>query len=304
MRGPGLADDKAKDILHKLQRRGVVGDGVKSSVGRRAWERPRVAISSRLYRQYRVPDPWDPESKKESTPIGLGPVSLRLGQKRRQPAPHLKPKEPKKPQQKARDPLAGLPNVPKAKPRPAAPKPAAVKAASEAKAAEQSAKEARAAEVEARMRAAEAARGGAWRRAVPGETEPARGVAPALPVRPDLDEAVRARLEGEDGPAADASPSSEAGQRSRGSSGRFRMAASRVTSAPVVRRRVEPQADSGSESTAEEAAPPPRRPMPTGGAATMDDFFSAAAQMGRLAMPSREEPKPAVEAPESASSEE
>ena len=243
-------------------------------------------------------------AKKDSTPIGLGPVSLRLGQKRRQPAPHLKPKEPKKPQQKSRDPLAGLPNVPKAKPRPAAPKPAAVKAAREAKAAEQSAKEARAAEVEARMRAAEAARGGAWRRAVPGETEPARGVAPALPVRPDMDEAVRARLEGEDGPAAEASPSSEAGQRSRGSSGRFRMAASRVTSAPVVRRRVEPQADSGSESTVEEPAPPPRRPMPTGGAATMDDFFSAAAQMGRLAMPSREEPKPAVEAPESASSEE
>ena len=44
--------------------------------------------------------------------------------------------------------------------------------------------------------------------------------------------------------------------------------------------------------------------MPTGGAATMDDFFSAAAQMGRLAMPSREEPKPAVEAPEPTSSEE
>ena len=109
---------------------GVVGDGV----GVVRWSTGMGAasgrVSSRLW-QYRVPDPWDPESKKDSSE-GLGPVSLRLGQKRRQPAPHLKPKEPK-PQQKARDPFAGLPNVPKAKPRPAAPKPAAVKAASEAK---------------------------------------------------------------------------------------------------------------------------------------------------------------------------
>ena len=37
--------------------------------------------------------------------------------------------------------------------------------------------------------------------------------------------------------------------------------------------------------------------MPAGGSATMDDFFSAAAQMGRLAMPSREEVKP-EDAPE------
>ena len=160
-----------------------MGDGVKASGGRRAWERPRVAISSRLYKQYRVPDPWDPESRKDSTPIGLGPVSLRLGQKRRQPAPHLKPKEPKKPQQKTRDPFAGLPNVPKAKPRPAAPKPTPPKAVSEAKAVEVSEKEARAAEVEARMRAAEAARGGAWRRASPSDGGPDRGTAPALPVR-------------------------------------------------------------------------------------------------------------------------
>lgn len=265
---------------------------MKASVGRRAWQRPRVAISSRLYKQYRVPDPWDPAAKKDATPIGLGPVSLRLGQKRRQPAPHLKPKEPKKPQQKVRDPFAGLPNVPKAKPRPSAPKPAPPKAVSEAKAAALAEKDARAAEVEARMRAAEAARGGAWRRASPAADGPPPGVAPSLPVRPDADEAVRAHSEGEDAPAADSARVSGSSRGGRGSSGRFRMAASRVTNAPVVRRRVEPAEDLSGGEGEEEAIPPPRRPMPVGGAATMDDFFSAAAQMGRLAMPSREDTSP------------
>ena len=40
--------------------------------------------------------------------------------------------------------------------------------------------------------------------------------------------------------------------------------------------------------------------MPAGGSATMDDFFGAAAQMGRLAMPAREdfEPKDSSGKPE------
>ena len=177
-----MADDKAKDILHTLQRRGVVGDGVKSSVGRRAWERPRVAISSRLYRQYRVPDPWDPESKKDSTPIGLGPVSLRLGQKRR-PAPHLKPKEPKKPQQRLGIRSQGFPMYP----RPSAP---AAPCRPRSRRRERRRQRSRAPRRpgQRRSRRGCGGRGSAWwgwRRAVPGETEPARGVAPALPVRPD-----------------------------------------------------------------------------------------------------------------------
>jgi len=292
-----LAEDKAKDILDKLQLRGVVGERMKSSVGRRAWERPRVAISSRLYKQYRVPDPWDPSAKRDSTPIGLGPVSLRLGQKRRQPAPHLKPKEPKKPQQKVRDPFAGLPNVPKAKPRAPAPKPEPPKPAVQAKSDELSEKEIRAAEVAARMRAAEAARGGAWRRASAAQGAPSRGVAPALPVRPDVDEVVRSRPEAEEATVAPSSRASASTGRGRGSSGRFRMSASPVTNAPVVRRRVEPQSEEVKAIPEEDLTPPPRRPMPAGGSATMDDFFSAAAQMGRLAMPSREEVKP-KDAPE------
>ncbi len=285
-----MADDKAKDILHQLRRRGVVGDGVIASVGRRAWERPRVAISDRLYKQYRVPDPWDPTARNDTTPVGLGPVSLRLGQKRRQPAPHLKPKEPKKPQQKSRDPFAGLPNVPKAKPKPPAPKPPAPKAPSPSATAEASQKEARAAEVEARMRAAEAARGGAWTRGNTPEPGAPQRVAPALPVRPDAAEAVRARLEAEETPSTQGGRPPISSQKGRGSSGRFRMAASAVTNAPVVRRRVEPTLDASEDVTEEDLPLPTRRPMPTGGAATMDDFFSAAAQMGRLSMPQREAP--------------
>ena len=274
-----------------------MGDGVISTVGRRAWERPRVAISDRLYKLYRVPDPWDPTARHDATPVGLGPVSLRLGQKRRQPAPHLKPKEPKKPEQKARDPFAGLPNVPKAKPRspspkPAAPKPTAPKAVSPAAAAEASEKEARAAEVEARMRAAEAARGGAWTRASTPEPETTQPMSSSLPVRPDAAEAVRARLEGDETSSTEGGHSSTLRQRSRGSTGRFRMAASVVTNAPVVRRRIEPPQDASEDVTEEDLVLPPRRAMPIGGAATMDDFFSAAAQMGRVSMPSREAPVP------------
>ena len=64
------------------------------------------------------------------------------------------------------------------------------------------------------------------------------------------------------------------------------MQAKKVTSAPVVRRRVEEKSDPGDEIT-EEVEAFPRRPMPTLGGGSMDDFFGAAAQMGRLAMPSR-----------------
>ncbi|MEL6347424.1 MAG: hypothetical protein AAFV53_30190, partial [Myxococcota bacterium] len=57
-----------------------------------------VATSARLFKKYRIADPWDPGSEEPALPIALGPVSLRLGEKRRQPARHLKPRDPKKKQ--------------------------------------------------------------------------------------------------------------------------------------------------------------------------------------------------------------
>jgi len=249
-----------------------------------------VAISDRIYKQYRVPDPWDPNAKKDSTPIGLGPVSLRLGEKRRQPAPHLRPKAPKqkkKPGQ--RDPLAGLPNVPKAR-RPASSSKAEVSTSKRVSAAPGlEEKDALAAEVAERMRAAEAARGGPWRRKRDDERETVSPSAPTpnLPIRPDAEEAIRARISNDEGAEEVESEPQRTSRSSRGSTGRFRMQAKKVTNAPVVRRRVEEQGIPAEEIT-EEVAAPPRRPMPTL-SGTMDDFFGAAAQMGRLAMPKRED---------------
>ena len=73
----------------------TVGARLCQRLGKRAWQRPNVAISGRLYRKYGVEDPWDPNSDNKGRELGLGPVGLRLTEPRRQVAPHLKPKEPR-----------------------------------------------------------------------------------------------------------------------------------------------------------------------------------------------------------------
>jgi hypothetical protein len=279
----GLADEKVRDILHRLSTRSVCGHAVNARVGRRGWERPRVAVSDRLYRLYRVPDPWDPNARKDTTPIGLGPVSLRLGEKRRQPAPHLKPKPAKAKASAKRDPLAGLPKVPRA-PRPPAPTPPKVSTAKQSRAAVREEDDARAAEIAERMRAAEAARGGAWRRASTSSSVADEAPAPVLPVRPDIPEVSGGREQTQEVPA----PVAASARSSRGSSGRFRMAAKAITNAPVVRTVADPVVESEAADAPVVAAPAPRpRAMPSVGG-SMDDFFGAAAQMGRLSMPKRE----------------
>ena len=77
--------------LSSLSQRRCLGDRLLSRVGRRAFERP-LAISGRLYKLLDVPDPYDPEPEARRWQAKLGPVSLRLGENRRQPAPHLRPK--------------------------------------------------------------------------------------------------------------------------------------------------------------------------------------------------------------------
>ncbi len=91
------AQERAGDVLDTLARRRRLGERTLLRVGGRAWERPRVAASGRLFARCGLPDPWDPtlpRATEES--IRLGPVSLRLGTKRREPAPHLKPKKSEK----------------------------------------------------------------------------------------------------------------------------------------------------------------------------------------------------------------
>jgi hypothetical protein len=274
-----LSDERARDILHQLSTRAVCGSRLISRVGRRAWERPRVAISNRIYRQYRLPDPWDPAARGEATPIGLGPVSLRLGTPRREPAPHLKPKAPREQRSGNRDAMAGLPNIPRAR-KPPAPTPPPVSKSAASMSAISEDTDARALEVAERMRAAEVARG--TRRRAPGAPETASPVAPGLPVRPDAAEATLARAATEE---VEARP---ADRTSRGTSGRFRMAAKTATRAPIVRPVDQAEPDPVDDITEEVELPTRRRVMPSLGGGSMDDFFGAAAQMGRLSMPKAE----------------
>jgi len=280
-----------------LNVRDVCGDSVQDRVGRRAWSRPRVAVSDRLYKQYRVPDPWDPSAKKESTPIGLGPVSLRLGEKRRQPAPHLKPKPPKEKKKSLADVARAAPRPPpkpKPKPSPVDTKAKARAAAADASmmAAKQAEEEARAQKIAERMRQAEAARG-KWVRASKEPEESAEPKDIKLPVRPDADEVTLARR---NAPVETPRPRPTA-QSSRSDGGRFRMQSRKVTAAPVVTR-LEPsstdEVPSPDESSAPPVVPPPRtRTMPSAASGSMDDMFAAAAQMGRLSLRNTEKDTPA-----------
>jgi hypothetical protein len=281
-----VADEKARDIIGQLKTRIVCGDQVLARVGRRAWSRPRVAISARLYKQYRIPDPWDPNAESMETPIGLGPVSLRLGEKRRQPAPHLKPKPSKKEKKglaeraraENRAPRIPNPSLPPKKKTPAsvaphAGTPLAIKHEQEAS---------RAAEVAERMRAAEVARGPRPVR-LSSRAETAAAAAPPsipVPVRPDLGK----ETEREEA----ASINRPVRGTKRSDAGRFRMPRAAINEAPVVRSTQEKPPGVEDESTAE--PPPRRRTMPSVGGGSMDDLFGAAAQMGRVSMrPSKEE---------------
>jgi len=269
-----VSDDKARDILKDLTIRDTCGSRVVDRVGRRGWSRPRVCVSPRIFRQYRVGDPWDPGSEDHQNPIGLGPVSLRLGEKRRKPAPHLTPKEPRK--KEAPPPLE--PRVPVAKPPPVQPVAPRVP--------QENQETAHLAEVAAQKRKeAEAARSWPRRTVTPvyAATEAGQGKKPPLaplPVRPEARDAHEKETDG----------SAMSGQdgRQKGGRARFRMKPTDVTRAPVTRA-IEPATDGG---TAE--VPPPRAApaMPVSGG--LDDLFGAAAQQGRLRM----DQGPAVEAEE------
>ncbi len=275
-----MAEEKARDIIEQLSERAVCGSAILERLGHRAWSRPSVAVSARLYRQYRVPDPWDPNARRDETPIGLGPVSLRLGEKRRQPAPHLKPK-PSKKEKKGLAERARAQHRPPRLPEPKKPPAAAAKPPDSPKtgtplAAKQAAEAARAAEVAERMREAEAARGPRPVRRVSRADVAAASERPSIPipVRPDLEQ-----------PSSVEEPTEHTESRSsrRSDAGRFRMPRAAVNKAPVVRSTSSKEA-SGSEKGAPSEPPPRRRAMPSVGGGGMDDLFGAAAQMGRVSL--------------------
>jgi len=122
-------DLKVRDLIKRreLADRRPLGARLAQRLGARMWERPNVCFSGRLYARFGLADPWDPNGPREDPdPVSLGPVAVRLGEKRRQPAPHLRPKAPPK-KKAAPDPLAKYRRpapTPKAAPEPApAPRP-------------------------------------------------------------------------------------------------------------------------------------------------------------------------------------
>lgn len=306
-------DRRAKDILRDLPTRRRLGERLLERVGRRGWDRPNVSVSSRIFAKFNVSDPWDPQSTgKRSESIGLGPVSLRLGSERRQPAPHLTPKKQKSARRKGSrgmgpshtqaptsssgpqlppgfKPPVGVPRAKTRKKSPPPPPPQNTKR----------------------------------RNAFGGEGP--RKLVGALPMRPEL----AARLQAEEQPQKPATTpntpakpprrrsSNRVGHQVQSSSrkptvmarnpnlaappedapprppptarnkkrrhGRFTMTPTRTTSAPVVTAVEEPQVEV--VATPAEAAPPPQpppRPAIPAQANGLDDLFGFAAQEGRM----------------------
>ena len=269
---------KARDIIGELEPRIACGSSLVLRVGRRAWERPRVAVSNRLYRLYRIADPWDPNAKGQQVPIGLGPVSLRLGAKKRQPAPHLQPKKQKKKASKGA-PEALRQKLERSVPPSPPPKPRANPPVHQSsRESQRQAESDRAAEVAARMRAAEQAR--SWpRRTESPKKETSSVRTPAIPVRPDIDVGQPEVAE------ADTAPRPRTRMdRVLKRGGRFRMKPTESSRAPVVRS-VSSGTPEPSTASAEAPVEPPerKRVMPSLGGG-MDDLFGAAAQLGRVSM--------------------
>jgi hypothetical protein len=295
-------EEKVRDLLkqRKLSTRPPLGERTLRRVGGRGWYRFNVCFGARMYARFNLPDPWDPTGGKDEDPLSLGPVSLRLGQKRREPAPHLKPKEPKAVKQA--DPLAKWRRpAPSAKPAPA-PAPSAQPASGAAPAPtaprEVTTPDGRTVRLPVRPDLAHPAEPPAAGTRPPSQPPPTRTVAEA-PARP--------------GAPAPLTPDELAARRppmprpaGRSSGGRMSARAPRararavtpstppppevieVAPPPAPEPIAEPVVVEGpvvapAASTAPPPAPPPRRAGPTGPMG-LDDLFGGGMQEGRMRM--------------------
>jgi hypothetical protein len=82
-------DRRAKDCLADFKPRRVAGEGLLDRVVMRAKKGPRWA---RVFDRLGLPDPYDCDA--EEQPLGLGPVGIKLVDRRR-PAPHARPPQDK-----------------------------------------------------------------------------------------------------------------------------------------------------------------------------------------------------------------
>jgi hypothetical protein len=303
-------DLKVRDLIKRreLPDRSPIGARLAQRLGARMFERPNVCFSARLYKRFGLADPWDPTGPRDDPdPVALGPVAVRLGEKRRQPAPHLRPKTPKKKKQQAADPLAKWRRPapkPKATPEPApAPRPTTAPAPAPPPGAPPQA-------------------AGPSGRAVPLPVRPdlaalqeKKGIAPPprpTPVPPS--KPAPARVPGPPGPGGGGMPGQRGGMRPpmppkaspKRRAGRMRARAVRAPApdlaAPPPPEVVEiaPPAAAPAAPVVIEApppapapapAPPPRRAAPTGPAG-LDDLFGMGQQEGRMRMRRRKKDPP------------
>ncbi len=133
----GDDERRARDCLEELPPRRAAGEDLLDRVGARARSGPRWA---RVFERLGVPDPYDAYA--EDQPLGLGPVGVKLADRRR-PAPHARPpkdpnakvtERPKQPQGRPKPVRLAEAPKPPPKPPPPAPKPAAPEPAAPPKA--------------------------------------------------------------------------------------------------------------------------------------------------------------------------
>lgn len=233
-------DTKAKDLLHDLPVRERLGERLIARVGARRDDAPGAARRRRLFERLGLPDPYDPKTKSDSGP-GLGPVSLKLSE-RRKPAPHSRVKDPN--QKKSQGgpgsfKPSGIPKAPE-KPPPRS-----------------------AAEVAADYAKRQAKKPSASERKVPD-------------IDPAIQRKLQAQRQAQEAIAARRAAEAEAKEDGRGNRGRFRMRRTQATGPKSRPVEPPPEPESVSEEPVEETPKPPPRRAPPGPGGGLDDLFGFA----------------------------
>jgi len=273
---------RAKDILATMKPRKSLAEQMLERMAGRAFQRPKVATSSKLYEYFDIPDPYAPKPHIDKWEAKLGPTALRLGENRRQPAPHMKVKDPNKKKSKPASKPFRPQGVPQAKTRSEAPMPAPPPLAKQSKASKEF-----------------------------GQKVPHKLVG-KLPVRPDMKAQIEAQRQGDHKsvkqPGKPVAPSKVSRQISaeelsarkppsptkeaRVHQSRFRMRRTKVTNQePVIRKIDKPQVS--------QAEPPPKKEKPvdrsipkSNASAGIDDLFGFGNQEeGRVRLPKRTKKK-------------
>ena len=247
------ADDepRARDCLDQLPVRRAAGEDLLDRVRSRVRNGPRWA---RVFERLGVPDPYDDEA--DDQPLGLGPVGVKLADRRR-PAPHARPPKGKE------NPLSTAPRQPEGRPSALrlaeAPKPAAAEPVSTA--------------------------------SPPPASAAASPAVKAPPARSPADPALEPSSPIEEPPEVPSLPLPP-GAKSRSRSGRVRLAPRAVSTGPRVKEIPRPSEVLGEDSVEKvEPETPPIERAPPGPDMGLDDLFGFSGGGGRMKTPKSDKKK-------------